>query len=71
MSKPLPSPGDLPKPGIKPASPALQVKSLPLKPVKKKKMGYRKISIKERSVIAKSTPVYWRLKCEIAITIEI
>ena len=70
MSKLPPFPGDLPKPGIKPASPALQVKSLPLKPVKKK-MGYRKISIKERSVIAKSTPVYWRLKCEITITIEI
>jgi len=28
---PLPSPGDLPDPGIKPVSPALQVGSLPLK----------------------------------------
>ena len=27
---PLPPPGDLPDPGIKPASPALQVDSLPL-----------------------------------------
>ena len=27
---PFPSPGDLPNPGIKPASPALQVGSLPL-----------------------------------------
>ena len=27
---PFPSPGDLPDPGIKPASPALQVGSLPL-----------------------------------------
>ena len=28
---PLPSPGDLPKPGIEPGSPALQVDSLPRK----------------------------------------
>ena len=27
--EPFPSPGDLPKPGIKPRSPALQVDSLP------------------------------------------
>ena len=29
---PLPPPGDLPNPGIKPVSPALQVDSLPLAP---------------------------------------
>ena len=28
--QPFPSPGDLPKPGIKPRSPALQADSLPL-----------------------------------------
>ena len=30
--EPFPSPGDLPNPGIKPGSPALQVDSLPAKP---------------------------------------
>ena len=30
---PLPSPGDLPDPGIKPASPALEADSLPLRPL--------------------------------------
>ena len=29
---PFPSPGDLPNPGIKPGSPALQVDSLPFEP---------------------------------------
>ena len=29
---PFPSPGDLPKPGIKPGSPALQADSLPSEP---------------------------------------
>ena len=29
---PIPSPGDLPNPGIKPVSPALQVNSLPSEP---------------------------------------
>ena len=32
---PFPSPGDLPNPGIKPRSPALQVNSLPSKPPRK------------------------------------
>ena len=30
--KPFPSPGDLPNPGVKPRSPALQVDSLPAEP---------------------------------------
>ena len=30
--QPFPSPGDLPNPGIKPRSPALQADSLPAKP---------------------------------------
>ena len=30
---PFPSPGDLPNPGIKPRSPALQVDSLPIEPI--------------------------------------
>ena len=34
---PFPSPGDLPKPGIKPRSPALQVDSLPAEPQGKPK----------------------------------
>ena len=33
---PFPSPGDLPYPGIKPRSPALQVDSLPVEPLKYK-----------------------------------
>ena len=32
MGKPFPSPGDLPNPGIKPRSPALQADSLPSEP---------------------------------------
>ena len=35
--QPFPSPGDLPKPGIKPRPPALQVDSLPAKPQGKPK----------------------------------
>ena len=35
--QPFPSPGDLPNPGIKPRSPALQVDSLPAKPPGKPK----------------------------------
>ena len=33
VSKPFPSPGDLPNPGIEPRSPTLQVDSLPAKPI--------------------------------------
>ena len=33
--KPFPSPGDLPNPGIKPRSPALQVDFLPAEPPEK------------------------------------
>ena len=33
---PFPSPGDLPNPGIKPGSPALQADALPCKPPGKK-----------------------------------
>ena len=36
---PLPSPGDLPNPGIKPPSPALQVDSLPSEPPGKRKFS--------------------------------
>ena len=35
---PFPPPGDLPKPGIKPQSPALQVDSLPSEPLGKIQM---------------------------------
>ena len=35
---PFPSPGDLPDPGIKPVSPALQADSLPSKPPEKPKV---------------------------------
>ena len=37
-SEPFPSPGDLPNPGIKPRSPALQVDSLPAEPSGKSKI---------------------------------
>jgi len=40
---PFPSPGDLPYPGIKPRSPALQVDSLPSEPPGK---AYSKINLK-------------------------
>ena len=36
---PFPSPGDLPGPGIKPRSPALQADSLPSEPTKEAEMG--------------------------------
>ena len=35
---PFPSPGDLPNPGIKPGSPALQVDALPSEPPRKTKI---------------------------------
>ena len=38
---PFPSPGDLPNPGIKPRSPALQADSLPIEPWRKHKDGRR------------------------------
>ena len=40
---PFPSPGDLPKPGIEPRSPALQADSLPTEPQEKSK-EYKGIS---------------------------
>jgi len=39
----FPSPGDLPNPGIKPRSPALQVDSLPAEPPGKPDSLYRKL----------------------------
>ena len=43
---PLPSPGDLPNPGIKPRSPASQVDSLPSEPpAKPKKNGVGSLSL--------------------------
>ena len=36
-SEPFPSPGDLPNPGIKPRSPALQADSSPAEPQRKPK----------------------------------
>ena len=38
---PFPSPGDLPNPGIKPGSPALQADSLPAEPPGKPKQGIK------------------------------
>ena len=46
---PFPSPGDLPKPGIKPRSPALQVDSLPSEPPgKPKNTGEGSLSLLQR-----------------------
>ena len=46
---PLPSPGDLPNPGIKPRSPALQVDSLPAEPQgKPKNTGVGSLSLLQR-----------------------
>ena len=38
---PFPSLGDLPKPGIKPGSPALQIDTLPYEPPGKPSYGYK------------------------------
>ena len=38
---PLPSPGDLPDPGVEPVSPALQADSLPSEPPGRPYMDYR------------------------------
>ena len=44
--QPFPSPGDLPNPGIKPRSPALQAHSLPAEPQgKPKNMGVGRLSL--------------------------
>ena len=46
---PCPSPGDLPNPGIKPRSPALQVDSLPsVPPEKSKNTGVSSLSLLQR-----------------------
>jgi len=48
-SEPFPSPGDLPNPGIKPRSPALQVDSLPAEPPGKSKItGVGSLSLLQR-----------------------
>ena len=41
MGVPFPPPGDLPKPGITPRSPALQVDSLPSEPLGKPNMMFK------------------------------
>ena len=47
--KPFPSPGDLPNPGIKPRSPALQADSLPAESQgKPKNTGVRSLSLLQR-----------------------
>ena len=44
---PFPSPGDLPNPGIKPRSPALQTDSLPAEPPVKPRIIYPKSKNKQ------------------------
>ena len=46
--QPFPSPGDLPNPGIKPRSPALQADSLPAEPLGKPQSKMKHNSGKER-----------------------
>ena len=46
---PFPSPGDLPDPGIKPRSPALQADALPSEPPGKLRSDYFKLSPEIRS----------------------
>ena len=43
---PIPPPGDLPDPGIKPGSPALQIDSLPTEPLRKPYNAYGSFEIK-------------------------
>ena len=48
--QPFPSPGDLPNPGIKPRSPALQVDSLPAEPQgKPKNTGVGSLSLLQQT----------------------
>ena len=43
---PLPSPGDLPNPGIEAGSPALQADALPSKPIKAQRVVAGKMSLR-------------------------
>ena len=54
----FPSPGDLPKPGIKPGSPALRVNSLPNEPCGK---SYNLLAIPGSSLLTQSFPSPWSL----------
>jgi len=47
----FPSPGDLPNPGIKPMSPALQADSLPSEPPRKPRQVIKSLQIPEISFI--------------------
>ena len=55
----FPSPGDLPNPGIKPGSPALQANSLPANPP-----GKPRVRITNMIAINPSIPVItWNIRC--------
>ena len=57
---PFPSPGDLPNPGIKPRSPALQADSLPAEPQgKPKNTGVGRLSLLQQ--IFPTEELYWDL----------
>ena len=54
--KPFPSPGDLPNPGIKPRSPALQADSLPVEPQgKPKNTGVGSLSLLQRIFLSQKS----------------
>ena len=57
---PFPSPGDLPNPGIKPRSPALQADSLPAEPPGKPASWYKWTSLVAQMV--KRLPAMWKTR---------
>ena len=62
---PSPSPGDLPDPGIKPGSPALQADALPSKPPGKPFMFYREAKCFEQTfscICGEKSDIFQRIK---------
>ena len=55
---PFPSPGDLPDPGIKPGSPALQAESLPSYEGSPHNKISQKVIVKEKHVLEQDTLLY-------------
>ena len=56
---PFPAPGDLPHPGIKPRSPALQADSLPSEPPGKPQIQYSTMLLFFKSLAYKNTHSSW------------
>ena len=59
FSRPFPSPGDLPNPGIRPGSPELQANSLPSEPLGKP-FGLMDVTLKRRFISSGRVIIYIR-----------